>query len=162
MGMEWPTYGIDKTTGNAEFHFNDQGLSQSFPEETLTLPVTETPRGLFSTFAVAKREAAGTTIVVQPLAGGSIHIVDLLMSGQKFSAGSMAVQFTDGTNTEIMFEIDLTDVPIVLGIPLSGRWQGWKDARFELVTVQDPICTVSVGYVKHKTSQEFALWDSLR
>ena len=47
---------------------------------------------------------------------------------------------------------------------LSGRWQGWKDARVEMVVAGGTghNITVSVVYVKMPTGLPYEEWDSLR
>lgn len=152
----------DASTGFATLVHTDRLALHQLPDDPIVIPLTDTPPSLYSTFKSANRTTAGTTIITEPIIGGSLHIIDLLISGQKFSAGSVTVQFTDGTETVIMFKVDLTDVPIALAVPLKGRWQGWVDARLEMVTAGDPDVTVAVSYMKHVTALPFAEWDSFR
>ena len=126
------------------------------------VPVTSTLGSAFGTFKAVTRTTAGTTIITEPDPGGSLILTDLLVSSGKFSSGSVQVQFTDGTDTVSIFDIDVTDAPIVVALPFAGRWQGWKDARLEMVTVLDPDATVAAGYVKIPAGIPFAEWDALR
>ena len=118
--------------------------------------------GTFGTFKSASRTTAGTTTVTDPAPGGSIIITDLLISTDKTNATSVTVQFTDGTDTVVVFEADSSNAPVNVGTSFSGRWQGWEDARIDMVTVGAVTATVAVGYVKIPVGLPFAEWDGLR
>ena len=51
--------------------------------------------------------------------------------------------FTDGVETINIIVADSTNAPINLAIPFAGRWQGWRDARIDLITVN----AVAPGYI---------------
>ena len=76
----------------------------------------------------------------------------------------MTVQFEDDTNTVIIFVADLVDAPVNMGIAFAGRWRGWQDARFEMVTSQATDSTVSIGYyfIKGVGALSFVDWDAQR
>lgn len=127
-----------------------------------SLLVTSNLAQAHGTFKSETRSAAGTSIITEPDPGHSIILTDLIISSDRVNAATFTVRFTDGTNTVNIFSGDVTDAPINLASPLSGRWQGWKDARVELVTVGLVTVTVSCGYYKVDTGLDYAEWDSLR
>ena len=143
------------------------GTSKEF--HWIRSPVTKEPvlvtsnRGeAYGLFKAVTRATAGTTIITDPEGGGSIILTDLVISAGKFSAGTTTVRFTDGTDTIDIVVMDNTDAPLALAIPFRGNWQGWRDARLELVTVNDVTVTVSAGYIKVDVGLDFAAWDGLR
>lgn len=114
-------------------------------------------------FKAATRESAGTTIIVQPAGGGSVSLHDILISAEKKNAGELTLQFTDGTQTEVIFAPIVTDAPVNVGLSIKGQWRGWKDARVELVTAGATFkTTVTLGYAKLSDGLEFSEWDAKR
>jgi hypothetical protein len=130
------------------------------PEEILQVIATEPAR--HGVFKAVGRTSAGTTIITTPDGGGSIFITDLVLSASKAATSDVTIQFTDGSNTVIVFLGDSINAPINLAVGFVGRWQGWKDARLELVTTGNVIANVAVGYVKSPQGPGFAEWDALR
>ena len=118
---------------------------------------------LYSVFKSSARTTTGTTIVVQPESGEAITVTDLLISAEKM-AGSLTVQFNDGTNAVALFGVALTDAPASFGVPFNGRWMGWRDARIEMITSTDGTALVCVGYTKipSKHTLSYAEWNALR
>lgn len=125
------------------------------------LLITGTQGNTHGTFKTATVAAATTTVIVTPLAGGSIVLTDLMITGAKSQNNSIIVQMTDGTQTEQIAEVS-TDVAPVLAIAFQGLWRGWKDARLEMVTSGTPSATVAVGYFKSIEAIAYAQWDALR
>jgi hypothetical protein len=125
--------------------------------------ITTTPEKQYAHFKSSIRTTAGTTIVVQPKSGQAISLTDLLISAEK-AAGNLLVQMTDGVNTIVLFGIALTDAPASFGVPLNGRWMGWRDARLEMVTDAVFGALVAVGYtrVPSEHTLSYAEWDALR
>ena len=117
-----------------------------------------------SVFKSATRAALGTSIVVQPTSGESIVLTDLIVTSEKVATATVTVRFTDGTNTINIFVASINDSPVNMGIPFAGKWQGWRDARIELVTSHNSDTTVSCGYYKVPSAytMDFADWDALR
>lgn len=114
-------------------------------------------------FKAKTRETAGTTIIAQPVAGGSISLHDILISAEKKQSGELTLQFTDGTNTEAVFAPIVTDAPVNIGMPIKGKWRGWKDARVEMVTAGATFkATITLGYAKLADGLEFSEWDGAR
>lgn len=128
-------------------------------------PVILTLAGIETQFKSVTHSDAGTITLTKPRTGGAIVLTDLLISAEKVAAGSCKVQFTDGTNTVVIFNAITVDAPANVGIAFSGRWVGWKDAKIDTVTTGTNIdATVSLGYLKlsGKEVQEFAEWDAKR
>lgn len=127
------------------------------------IPVYMTTAVAHGTFKAATISGAATTIVAQPSNEGSLMLTDLFISADKVNNASVTVQFADGTNTIPIITPIVTDAPVNLGAALAGRWQGWKDARVEVVTdTAGQNVTVSVGYIKMPTGLPYDEWDSLR
>lgn len=123
---------------------------------TVTNPQT------FGVFKSVSLTTASTTTITTPVNGGSIVLTDLVISAEKKNAGTVIIRFTDGTNTINIFQGTLTDAPINLSVPFVGKWEGWRDARLEVVTNQNTVATIALGYYKVKTGRNFTDWDSLR
>jgi len=81
---------------------------------------------------------------------------------EKKNVGSIELRFTDDVETITIFKSILTDAPVAFGGALGGVWRGWKDARLEVVTVQDFEYTVTIGYVKERDGLTYADWDARR
>lgn len=114
-------------------------------------------------FKAVTRETAGTTIIAQPVGGGSISLHDILISAEKKQSGELTLQFTDGSRTEVIFSPIVTDAPVNIGVPIKGQWRGWKDARVELVTAGATFkATVTLGYAKLSDGAEYSVWDARR
>ena len=116
-------------------------------------------------FKAATRTTDGTTIITEPDSGGSISLTDLIVTTEKRAAGGhLTLRFTDGTNTINIAVVNVIDAPANFGIGLSGRWQGWINARLEMVTDEDFSATVSAGYLKvsPKYTLLFTAWDEQR
>jgi len=113
-------------------------------------------------FKAVSGTTAATTTVTSPDNDGKIAITDLILSAEKKNTATIELRFTDGSETITVFKAVLTDAPIAVGLSLTGLWRGWKDARLEVVTVQDFIYTVAVGYIKEKEGLNYADWDARR
>jgi len=117
---------------------------------------------LHGQFKTVSGTTAATTIVTSPTNGGAIVLTDLMFAGEKKNTGTMELRFTDGTNTITIYKAPLTDNAIAVAIPFTGHWRGWKNARLEVVTVQDFIYTVACGYYHCKNGLTYSDWDSRR
>ena len=124
--------------------------------------VTSNAPQAHGTFASTSRSATGTSIITSPNADGSLILTDLIIGTDKVNGATVTVQYTDGTNTVVIFATTVTDAPANIGLSFTGRWQGWKDARVELVTVGAVEATVSLGYMKVPNGLPFTEWDSYR
>jgi len=113
-------------------------------------------------FKAVSGTTAATTTITSPDNGGNIALLSIMLSAEKKNTGTIELRFTDGTETITVFKAVLTDAPIAFGGAIGTVWRGWKNARLEVVTVQDFIYTVTSGYVKERSGLPYAEWDSLR
>ena len=134
--------------------------SQFEPEHAVQVIGTEPQQ--HGVWKVANRASAGTTIITQPFASGALLVTDLIISTDKVANSSVQLQFTDGSNTEIIALFDSANAPVSLSISIGGRLHGWRDARLEMVTVQTVNASIMVGYMKIKSIQDFTEWDNER
>jgi hypothetical protein len=114
------------------------------------------------TFTNASRSTAGTTTITTPIASGSLLITDLVLNTEKQTGGQVDVIFTDDTQTITVFRAYCADAPANLVLDAAGRFQGWKEARLDLVVTGATDCSVTLGYVKLPTGLPYEEWDSLR
>lgn len=128
-----------------------------------TLMVLDHPsrHGIFN---AESRAGAGTSIIAQPEAGGSLLLTDLIVTSDKVALASFSVQFTDDTETIVVMSANVNDAPCNVTIPLRGCWRAWEDARLELISVGNVAVTVAVGYMKivKEMTSTFTEWDTLR
>jgi len=118
----------------------------------------------FSTFKSVAPTAQSTTTIVTANAGGSIVITDILLAVKKKNSAVVTLQFTDGTNVEVLYAADVTNGELYLSHTVKGRMQGWKDARLDLVIAGadvDVNCTIVYMQVPN-SDLLFADWDALR
>lgn len=113
-------------------------------------------------FRSSSRTTAGTTAIVTPDPGGRIALTDLLITTDKTANSDVTVRFTDGTNDVDIMVVDSANAPVTLAIGFRGNWEGWIDARVDMITVQSVTATVAIGYMKLPTGLAFAEWDKLR
>ncbi len=113
-------------------------------------------------FKTATRTTLGTTVVVQPREGQAIWITDIIVSGEKQAGSNITVQFTDGTNTEIIAIVDQVDAAPNLAMNLNSYFRGWIDARIEIVTGGAGDGTVTIGYIHAHEALAFDVWDAER
>lgn len=116
----------------------------------------------FSTFQSVSRSSGGTTTVVTPRGGGSISVTDVMLSATKVNAATASLIFDDGTNSETLFTIALTNDPVTFAWSVKGRLQGWRDARLDFVTVNATVAFITVTYMLLPDSLIFSEWDTLR
>ena len=117
----------------------------------------------FSTFQSVTRSTGGTTTVVTPRPGGSVAVVDVLVSATKVNSATVSLVFDDDTDSEVLFTASTNNQPITFGAwPVRGRCQGWRDARLDLVTVNSTLAFMTVVYMHLPAGLVFADWDSLR
>jgi hypothetical protein len=115
-------------------------------------------------FKSASRSTTGTSIVCEPIPRSSLLLTDLIVTTDRVALSTVTVRFTDGVNTENIITANTNDAPINFAIAFNGRWQGWKDARVELVTVNNVTVTAACGYMKMGVNHtlEYAEWTSER
>ena len=109
--------------------------------------VTEDHSRVATQFRTVANTGAETQIAVTPPKGTAIVITDVILGAEKAASGSVTVQFTDGSDTVIVFKISTVQNPVSLHIPFAGRWRGWRDARIDVVTTGgNSDSDVSIGY----------------
>jgi len=116
-------------------------------------------------FRSVANTGAETQIAVTPPSGTAIVITDVVLGAEKAASGSVTVQFTEGSDTVIVFKISTVQNPVSLHIPFAGRWRGWGDARIDVVTTGgNSDSDVSVGYyiLRGAGVLSFADWDAQR
>lgn len=132
---------------------------QPSPEPIL---VVDNLHRIHGTFASKSRTSGGTTILASPDLHQEIILTDLIVSTDKVQSATIIVQWTDDTETIIIYSGNASDAPINFAIAFAGRWAGWRDARIEMVTTNALKATVAIGYYKLPEGQTFAEWDSIR
>lgn len=126
----------------------------------ITQPVV-TFNGVFKS---TTRSSAGTSTIAEPLPKSSILLTDLILTSDRVALATVTVRFTDGTNNVDIITAAVNDAPVNLALSFGGRWQGWKDARVDLITVGNATATVACGYMKVEEAYtlHFNDWDSRR
>ena len=126
--------------------------------------VSQTHAQVEGLFKAKTLTAPGTVIVAEPDKGGCIVLTDLILTSDKTEGSVITIQYTCGTYTIPIMVADMSDAPVNLAIPLSGKWEGWRDARLELVITGgvNPATTLAAGYYKLSDSKLFDEWDALR
>ena len=129
---------------------------------TFVLPVFSRIAENHGNFKTVTTTVAGTFTITNPNIDGAIILTDILLSAEKKASGAVEIRFTDDINTETIFKPIVTDGPTAVGIPLNGRWRGWKNARLDVVVTADVDTSVAVGYYKVKNGLPFEDWDARR
>ena len=117
----------------------------------------------YGRFKSASSTTATTTIITAPKPDGSLQLTDLVVSSAKSNNATVTIQFTDGAETVKICVFEIT-TQLNEAMSFAGLWQGWKDARLEMVTSSVAPATVAAGYIKHAPAHtlEFAAWDAQR
>ncbi len=109
--------------------------------------ITEDHSRVGTQFKVAGTTSAATTTIVEPRAGSVIVITDLTVNQDKIASGVVTVQFTDGTNDEILFKAATSDAPVTAHMAYAGRMRGWVNAKIEMISAgTNPVTNVTVVY----------------
>jgi len=122
--------------------------------------VIETAARAHAVWNSATVTSASTTILAQPISGGSLIITDIVLSAKKKAASTVKVQFTDGGDTKVLIAPDIINNPANLSWSPQGLIRGWKDARLELVTDATFDATLTVAYIKVLNADTFAVWSA--
>ena len=105
------------------------------------------------------------TAIATPIKGGSIEITDIFFTATKVSAGTVTITVTDGTYTETLMTILLTNEAVRMTHQVAGRMQGWRDAIVKYtVAGANSTGAITIGYVKHtrENSEDYSVWNSRR
>jgi len=108
---------------------------------------------------------ATTTTVVSVKPNESILLTDILIVLSKKVAGAtVIVQFSDGTNTEVLFTLDATVDSFQFSHAFQGGLRGWKEANIQVITNQVTTISVLVVYihVSTKSTQKYTVWNAGR
>lgn len=100
-----------------------------------------------------------------PKPGGSIEITDILFMATKTASGTVVITLEDGTNTETLATLLLTNEAVRLSHHVQGRMQGWADAiLYYVVAGANSTGAITIGYVKHgkANSEKYSVWNSRR
>ena len=110
-------------------------------------------------------EQVAATAIATPISGGSIELTDLFFSALKATGSTVTLTLTDGTNTETLLTVLLTNEAVRLNHAVSGRMKGWADAALKYaVTGANSSGSITVGYIKNTKpeSQPYDVWNSER
>jgi len=105
------------------------------------------------------------TAIATPSAGGSIEITDFFFSALKATGSTVTLTITDGTNTETLITVLLTNEAVRLTHAIQGRMQGWADGVVKYaVTGANSSGSITLGYVKHDKddTEPYSIWNSRR
>jgi len=105
------------------------------------------------------------TAIATPVDGGSIEITDFFFMANKVASGTVVITFEDGTNTETLATLLLTNEAVRMNHQVQGRMQGWRDAiLYYIVAGANSTGAITIGYVKHskKNSEAYSVWDGRR
>lgn len=110
-------------------------------------------------------EQVAATAIATPMPRGSIEITDIFFSALKAAGSTVTLTFTDGTNTETLITVLLTNEAVRLTHSVQGRMQGWRNAIVKY-TVADANSSgsMTIGYIKHDevSSEDYSVWDARR
>jgi len=159
--MPTPVILIDAKTGKAldTQDFGDFGVILTVADPLRIRGVSKTTKIL------ASGGATQTIVLANTKADGSIVLTDLIISFEKKQSAEVTIQWNCGTNTELIWFMDMSDAPISLAIGFSGRWQGWSDAHIEVGIAGAGLDgSVGVGYVhvSKENSLSYSEWDERR
>ena len=115
-----------------------------------------------STFKSVESTATETVVITEPNDAGSLIVADLILGTERKTAGTVTIQFNDGTRTEPIYKAFAQDAPANFSTAIMGRIQGWRDAWIELVNVNATNCSVLLTYVKVPEGLPYDEWDTLR
>lgn len=146
---------IDPGTGKALYTASQNGDM---------ILISQTHAQVEGKFQAKTLTAAGTVIVSEPDKGGCINLTDFILTSDKTEGSEVTVQYTDGSNTIPIMVADMSDAPVNIATALAGKWEGWRDARLELVITGgiSPTATLAAGYYKLQDSKLFDDWDAQR
>ena len=151
----------DEETGG-QAHVQDSFSQELRPQNGGKALTVITPQAVFGQFIAANRTSAGTTTVLAPAIAGSLVVTDLIISADKVNSGSVILQFTDGTETVVLYKGITTDAPINIALAVAGRFRGWEDARIELVTTGAVDASITLGYLSLTQSLTYSVWNAAR
>lgn len=105
------------------------------------------------------------TPIATPVSGGSIEITDIFFSALKAVGSTVTLTVSDGTNTETLITVLLTNEAVRLTHAVQGRMKGWRDAvLYYTVSGANSTGSITIGYIKNTKpeSQPYDVWNSER
>lgn len=107
--------------------------------------------------------AVSNVKIATPRVGGTLELLDLVISGSKKASGTLTVRWNDGSNTDNLFVGSVDDGTLNLAISYAGKVEGWKDAYLEYTTVSVWTGSLMITYVHHlHNCPTYAEWNSRR
>ena len=115
-------------------------------------------------FAAGTRTGAGTTTIIAARGNDAIVLTDLIMTCDRVNGATATVNVTGGGNTVAIISADVTDSAVSLAIAFAGRWETWRAAQVDLVTVGAVTATVSLGYyrIPWNYARSYSKWNAER
>jgi len=115
--------------------------------------------GVFKTSLIT---TATTTDLAMPPNGGALVVTNILIGAAKKVGGTVDIIYSDGVNTETLYEADLTNNSVNLSVSIPHGWRGWEDAVLQCVTNSTARVSVTVGYIHIPIGEQFSAWDAKR
>ena len=107
--------------------------------------------------------ASANVRIATPRAGGTIEILDLIISGSKKAAGTLTIRWNDDTDTDTLFVGSVDDAALNLAVSYAGKIEGWNGAYLEYTTVSAWTGSLHITYVHHiLRGPTYAEWNSRR
>jgi len=110
-------------------------------------------------------EQVAKTAIATPVDGGSIELTDMLITCSKASGGTVTLSFEDGTHTETLITVILTNEAVRIAHSIRGRMKGWRDAvLYYTVAGANSTGAMTIGYIKNTKpeSRPYDVWNSER
>lgn len=123
------------------------------------------PIRVYGNFKAATNSGVQTQTVIGCPSGQALYVTDIVLSASKTANATVTVRFHDGTNTENIVVMDVSDKGNQLSMHPQGRTLGWEGAYIQLVTdTALQAATMTVWYVRVKGEYvlSYAKWSSLR
>jgi hypothetical protein len=122
-------------------------LSEYRSDDDKNIPIVDTYSAAKGTFA-GTLTTLGTQTIVEARGQGGLVLTDLIISIEKKNLSTVTIFFDDGTNTETIMLITLTDAPVNMAIPLNGRWLAWQGADLKITTSLAATGYIAVGFYR--------------
>lgn len=148
---------------NLTFGPDKQALHCARPFDDNTLLVVTDYFEAHGIFKTAQISTATTTEIAAPSLGGCIIVTNILLSAEKQNSGTVAVEFDDGVNTEILYAAALTNSAVNISVNMPHGWRGWANATIKVISNSTSPTSITVGYVKlTQGSETYEAWDARR
>ncbi len=125
--------------------------------------VTESQARIHGVWRTSKITTQTTTTLVQAVNGGAIILTDIIVNVDRTNLLTLVIRFGDGTNNEVLFEPDVSNLQFNQSFSPAGRFGGWKDADLQAVTGgADGLTSITIGYYHITGADAFEDWNSKR